>query len=137
MTSIYDAIEAVLKAALPADCRIFPVNMPLQLMDQLARETAKLCTYLIFQDRIRQTASGATPVHDITLEISVYGTLADVDSMANDLTTLLVGQEVTAQGWRFYLRPSQAAGRRDVWDPRIAVKREYIQFQGLVIAPES
>lgn len=134
---IYDAIEALLKSVVPADCRIFQANMPLQMMDSLARETARLCTYLIFQDRIRQNSSGRTPVHDIILEVSFYGSLTDADQMAGDFNAAVIGNSVTSEGWNFILRPSQSVGRRDVWEPRIAVKREYLQLQGIAIEPQS
>ena len=133
---IYDALEALLKSAVPEDCRIFQANMPLQLMDQLARETARLCTYLVQQDRNRMTASGRTPVHEVTIEVSFYGSLADVDDMATALNGILIGNEVEFEGWRFCLYPSPQAGKRDVWEPRAAVKREWLQYKGLAIEPE-
>ena len=133
---IYDAIETMLKAVVPADCRIFHANMPLQLMDQLTRSTAKLCTYLVFQDRIHMNSSGATPIHEITIEFSFYGSLSDVDDMAKDLNTLLVGTEVNAGGWRFILAPAQN-GRQDIWEPRLQVKREWLRFTGFAIEPET
>ena len=131
---IYDASELMLKTALPSDCRIFQANMPLQVMDQLARESAKLCTYLIYQDRVRMNSSGATPVHEINLEISLYGTLSDVDDMVKAINGLCLGSPVSASGWQFILLPAQA-GRRDVWEPRIQVKREWLQFRGFAIEP--
>jgi len=134
---IYDAIEVLLKSVIPADCRIFQANMPLQLMDSLARETTRLCTYLIFQDRVRQNSSGRTPVHEIILEVSFYGNLTDVDQMAGDFNAAVIGKSVMSAGWNFILRPSQSVGRRDIWEPRIAVKREYLQMQGLAIEPQS
>ena len=132
---IYDAIETMLKAVVPADCRIFHANMPLQLMDTLTRETAKLCTYLVFQDRIHLNSSGASSVHEVTIEFSFYGMLSDVDAMAKDLNTLLVGTEVNAGGWRFVLVPAQN-GKQDIWDPRIQVKREWLRYTGFAIEPE-
>lgn len=136
MTTIYDAFEAVLKTALPKDCRIFQANMPLQLMSTLTRETAKLCTYLVFQDRIRVNSSGATPVHEVSIEISLYGTLDDTNSMAASINELLLGQEIKSAGWHFILKSAQA-GKRDVWEPGIQVKREWLQYQGFAIEPES
>ena len=133
---IYDAIETMLKAVVPADCRIFHANMPLQLMDQLSRETAKLATWLIVTDRVRVNTDGSSPVHEVTIEVSVYGTLDDVDAMAYDLNSVLVGQEVSSSGWRFVLVPGQT-GKRDIWDPRIASKREHLQFRGFAIEPNA
>ena len=134
---IYDAIEAMLRAVVPNGCRIFHANMPLQVMDQLQRESAQLCTYLLQQDIIRQNTSGPTPVHEVILEVSFYGSLADVDDMAADLSALLIGNEIEAQGWRFCLYPSPQSGKRDIWEPRIQVKREWLQFKGFAIEPES
>ena len=135
MVTIYDAIETMLKPVLPQDCRIFQADMPLQVMDSLTRESAKLCAYLIFQDRIHMNSSGATSVHEVVIEFSFYGSLADVDSMAAELSALLVGSEVNAAGWRFVLTPAPT-GKRDIWEPRIQVKREWIQYRGLAIEPE-
>ena len=136
MVKIYDAFESLLKTALPKDCKIFAVNMPLQLMDQLSRETAKLATWLIVTDRVRVNTDGSSPVHEVTIEVSVYGTLDDVDAMAYDLNSVLVGQEVSSSGWRFVLVPGQT-GKRDIWDPRIASKREHLQFRGFAIEPNA
>ena len=136
MVNIYDAFELLLKTALPKDCRIFQANMPLQLMDQLTRDTAKLATWLIVTDRVRVNTDGSSPVHEVTIEVSVYGSLTDVDTMAYDLTSVLVGQEMSASGWRFVLVPGQA-GKRDVWEPRITVKREHLQFRGFAIEPNA
>ena len=136
MITIYDAFESVLKAAVPDDCRIFHVNMPLQLMSTLTRETAKLCTYLIFQDRIRLNSSGSTPIHEVSIELSLYGTLEDVNSMAASVNEMLLGQEVNASGWRFVLKQQQA-GKRDIWEPGLQVKREWLQYQGFAIEPEN
>jgi hypothetical protein len=110
--------------------------MPLQLMNTLTRETAKLCTYLIFQDRIHLNSSGATPVHEITIEISLYGSLDEITGMAASVNEMLLGAEVNSEGWRFVLRHAQA-GKRDIWEPGIMVKREWLQYQGLAIEPES
>ena len=136
MVNIYDAFETLIKTALPKDCRIFQANMPLQLMDQLTRETAKLATWLIVTDKVRVNSSGISPVHEVTIEISVYGSLTDVDTMAYDLNSVLVGQETSSKGWRFVLVPGQA-GKRDVWEPRIQVKREHLQFRGFAIEPNA
>ena len=133
---LYDVFEGLLRSVLPDDCRIFQANMPLQLMDALTRESARLCTYLVFQDRIRMNSSGATPVHDVTVEINLYaGTIDDVDTMSRAVSDLFVGKEVTDSGWCFVLYPAQT-GKRDIWEPRIQVKREWIQFRGLAIEPE-
>lgn len=136
MIKIYDAFELLLKTAVPQDCRIFHANMPLQLMDQLTRDTAKLCTWLLFQDRIHVNSSGGTSVHEIIIEISVFGTLDDVDSMARSITEVLVESVVTSGGWKFILTPD-TAGKRDIWEPRIQVKREWLRLKGFAIEPES
>ena len=136
MVKVYDAFESLLKTALPKDCRIFQANMPLQLMDTMQRENVKLATWLIVTDKVRINTDGASPVHEVTIEVSVYGTLDDVDAMAYDLNSVLVGQEVSASGWRFVLVPGQA-GKRDIWDPRIASKREHLQFRGFAIEPNA
>ena len=133
---IYDGIEALLKAVVPTGCRIFHANMPLQVMDQLQRETAQLCTYLVQQDNIRMNSSGPTPVHEVLVEVSFFGSLADVDDMAANLSALLIGNEITAEGWRFCLYPSPQSGKRDIWEPRIQVKREWLQFKGFAIEPD-
>ena len=134
---VYDALEELIRSVVPSDCRIFQANMPLQLMDQLARESARICTYLVFQDRRRQNSSGATLVHDISVEFSFYGSLAAVDDMTTALTGLFTGSIVESSGWRFCLHPNQQSGRRDVWEPRISVKREWLQFEGIAIEPEA
>ena len=136
MVNIYDAFEGLLKTALPQDCRIFQANMPLQQMDQLAREAARLCTWLIVTDRVRVNSDGSSPVHEVMIEISVYGSLEDVDTMATDLKDVLIGHETASCGWRFALVPGQA-GKRDVWEPRIAAKREHLQFRGFAIEPNA
>ena len=134
--TIYEALEALLKAALPADCRIYQGNMPLQVMDQLARETMRICTYLFYQDRIRMNSSGATPVHEVTVEFSCFGSLADANDMAGAISELFIGQEIEAGGWRFCLYPMPNVGKRDIWEPRVAVKREWLQFKGFAIEPD-
>ena len=136
MVTIYEAFEAVIRqAAIPPDCRIFQANMPLQNMDALARESALLCTYLISKDRARLNTDGRTPVHEVTIEVSFFGTLAEVDKMSADLSELLVSSVVTAKGWTFDLVHAPT-GKRDIWEPRIQGKREFIQFQGFAIEPE-
>jgi len=132
---IYDAFESLIRNAVPEDCKVFQANMPLQLMDSLARETMRVCTYLLIQDRVRNTASGSTPVHEVLIEVSFYGSLDDADTMSKDLTAQICGQTVTAEGWSFSLVAGQA-GKRDVWEPRITVKREHLQFRGLAVEPE-
>lgn len=136
MVNIYTAFEAVLKAALPQDCKIFQANMPQQNMDSLARESAKICTYIIYKDRARLNTSGRTPVHEIAVEVSIFGTLAEADKMSNDLTDMLVSQVVESNGWNFDLVHAPT-GKRDIWDQRIQGKREYLQFQGFAIEPET
>ena len=134
--TIYEAIETILKAVLPQDCRIYHANIPLQVQDQLQRETMRLCSYLVFQDRVHVNSSGPTPVHEVIIEFSFYGNLTDASEMANDLTAMLVGDTVTSKGWRFCLYPAPGSGKRDVWEPRVAVKREWLQLKGFAIEPE-
>ena len=133
---VYDALEQLIKGVLPADCKVFQANMPLQIMDSLQRETMRICTYLIYQDRIRINSSGITPVHEVMIEISCYGTLNDVDDMARALNELFIGHELVSLGWRFALYPSPQSGKRDIWEPRVRVKREWLQFKGIVIEPD-
>ena len=134
--TIYEVIEALLKAVLPQDCRIYQGNMPMQLMDQLQRETMRICTYLVFQDRIRMNSSGATTVHEIIVEFSLFGSLSDANDMANSVSELFIGQTVEVGGWHISLFPAPNVGKRDIWEPRVAVKREWLQFKGFAIEPD-
>ena len=131
---IYDAIETLIKAAVPADAKVFQANMPFQIMSTLQREAARIVTYLISADRRRVNSSGATPVHEITLEINFFGTLQDADEMASAFSDLITGEEYTTKGWTIAI---DQQSRRDIWEPQVAVKHVWTQYKGLAIAPES
>ena len=135
MVMSYTDIEALLRSVLPEDCKIFQANMPFQTMDALARASARICTYLVFRDRVHINTSGITPVHQVTIEFSLYGQIEDVDSMAAALAAKFAEASVVSEGWTFDLVPA-SNGKRDVWEPNIQAKREYLQYQGIAIAPE-
>ena len=130
---VYDAIESLIRAAVPSDARVFQANMPFQVMGTLARETARIVTYMITTDRRRVNSSGATPVHEITLEVNFYGSLADADDMANNFSNLVTGEEYKVKKWTIVI---DQQSRRDIWEPQVAVKHIWTQFKGLAIEPE-
>lgn len=134
--SIYDAFEAFLRSVLPEGCKIFQANMPFQQMQSLARETAQVCTWLISADVPRVNSSGRTPVHDMTIEVNLFGTLAEADANANAVIDALVGEQILSEGWDFVLHQARP-GRRDIWEPQVQVKRVWLSFSGLVIEPSS
>ena len=131
---VYDAIEALIRAAVPSDAKVYQANMPFQVMSTLQRETAMIVTYLISADHRRVNSSGATPVHEITIEINFFGTLQDADEMASAFSDLVSGEEYTAKGWTIAI---DQQSRRDIWEPQASVKHVWTQFKGLAIAPES
>lgn len=131
---VYDAIETLIRAAVPSDAKVFQANMPFQIMSTLQRETARIVTYLISADRRRVNSSGATPVHEITIEINFFGTLQDADEMASAFSDLITGEEYTTKGWTIAI---DQQSRRDIWEPQVAVKHIWTQYKGLAIAPES
>jgi len=90
-------------------------------------------TYLITGDRLRVNSSGATPVHEISVDLNFFGTLTDADAMANAFGALASGEEYTTNGWTITI---DQQNRRDIWEPQVAVKHVYMQFKGLAIAPE-
>ena len=136
MVSIYDAFDHLLQSILPKDCRVFRINMPFQQMQSLTRETAKLCIWLITSDVVRVNTSGPTPVHEVSIDISVFGTLEEVNSMSNTITEVLVGSDVESLGWHFVLR-HRIPGKQDIWEPQIQDKRIYLQLTGIVIEPDT
>lgn len=129
---IYDAVTDLLKAVLPEDCRIFHGAVPLQVLDSLQRQAARICVWLISSDQPRVNTSGATPVHEITLEASLFGQLGDIDSMVVSLTEATTGNEIEVDGWTFDI---DVRTRRDMWEAQIQTKRAWLQFRGLVIEP--
>lgn len=130
---VYDAIENLIKAAVPADAKVYQANMPFQVMSTLTREASRIVTYLITADRRRVNSSGATPVHDITVELNFYGSLHDCDDMANAFSDLVTGEEYTTKKWTIAI---DQQSRRDIWEPQVAVKHIWAQYKGLAIAPE-
>ena len=131
---VYNAIEHLIRAAVPSDAKVFQANMPFQVMGTLQREAARIVTYLITADRRRVNTSGATPVHELTIEVNFFGTLTDADSMANAFSDLVTGEEYKVNGWTIDL---DQQSRRDIWEPQVAVKHVWTQFRGLAIGPEN
>ena len=131
---VYDAIESLIRAAVPADAKVFQANMPFQVMGTLQREAARIVTYLITADKRRVNSSGSTPVHEITVDVNFFGSLADADDMANAFSDLVTGEEYKVRQWTIII---DQQNRRDIWEPQVAVKRVYAQFKGLAIAPEN
>ena len=134
MVTIYDAFDAVLKEMLPEDCRLFRLTMPLQLIQSLIRDNVKLCVWSLSSDQIRVNTSGATPVHEVSIDISVFGTLEEAAAMASAILAGLIGSDVESSGWHFVLRQRQP-GKQDLWEPQIQTRREWIQLTGIVIEP--
>jgi len=131
---VYDAVTALLKAALPDDCRIFHGAVPLQVLDSLQRQTAHICVWLITADKVRINSSGSTPVHEITIEASLFGSLEDIDDMASELIALTTGEEIEAKYWTFDI---DLRTRKDMWEPQIQTKRVWLQLAGIAIAPQT
>ena len=127
---VYDALEDLIRAAVPASAKIYQANMPFQVMSTLQRETARIVTYQISADRRRVNSSGSTPVHEITVEVNFYGTLEDADGMAAAFSDLVSGEEYEVDGWTIAI---DQQNRRDIWEPQVAVKHVWTQFRGLAI----
>ncbi len=126
----YEAFEAVLKAAMP-NVPVFQANMPFTKMDELARASVKTATYLFYQDTERVNSSGATGVHDVIIEVNLFGPLDEINRMAADLNTLLLNNDLTVRSWLFCL---SVKDKKDIWEPNIKAKRLWIQYKGLMIA---
>lgn len=129
----YEAFEKVIKTAIP-DTLVFQANMPLIKMDELARSTVKIVTYLFYQDTERVTSSGASGVHDVIIEINLFGPLEEIDRMAKSLNTLLLNDNVSIDTWTFVL---SVKDKKDVWEPNIKSKRLWIQYKGIMIEENS
>ena len=134
VVTIYDAFDSILKSMLPADCKVFRLSIPMQMINSLTRETAKLCVWMLTGDQIRVNTSGATPVHEVTIDVSVFGTLEDASDMANTLLAGFIGKGIEADGWHFELR-QKMPGKQDLWEPQIQDKRVWLQLTGIVIEP--
>ncbi len=128
-TTQYEAFEAVLKEVLPG-VLIYQANMPFVKMDEMARAAVKAVTYLFFQDTERVTTSGASGVHDVLIEVNLFGPLEEIDRMAQILNGALLHQEVESENWCFALNIKD---KKDIWDPNIKAKRLWIQYKGLMI----
>lgn len=128
----YEAFEAVLKSVFP-DVMVFQANMPFVKMDELARAAVKTVTYLFFQDTERVTTSGASGVHDVVIEVNLFGPLDEIDRMAQELNALLLNDDVQSGQWCFTLVMKD---KKDIWEPNIKSKRLWIQYKGLMIREE-
>lgn len=129
---IYKAVETMLKACLPATCRLYHVSAPLQVMDSIKRQDNQLCLWAISTDKQRINSSGLTPVHELTLEVNLVGSLETIDDITGALITLTTGEEIEAEGWTFDI---DQKSRKDYWEPQIQAKRIWLQFAGLAIEP--
>lgn len=125
----YEAFETILKAMLPGTL-VYQANMPFVKMDEMARAEAKAVTYLFYQDIERITTSGASGVHDVLIEVNLFGRLEEIDQMAATLNDLLLNDDVTAERWTFAL---SVKDKKDIWEPNIKSKRLWIQYKGIMI----
>ena len=128
----YDAFEAILKEALPG-VPVFQANMPFQKMDELARAALKTVTYQFFQDVERVTTSGPSGVHDVIIEVNLFGPLAEIDGMATALNSALLSDDVAAPPFLFTL---VLKDKKDIWEAGIKAKRLWLQYKGLMIKGE-
>ena len=133
--TIHEAFENILKETLPGTL-VYPVNMPLLKMDELARAETKMATFLFFLDAERRTTSGPSGVHDVLIEVNLFGKLEEIDEMAETLNDLFLSEDVKsdkpigATGWTFCLTVKD---KKDIWEPNIKAKRIWIQYKGIVI----
>ncbi len=125
----HEAFEALLKSALPG-VPVFQANMPFLKMDELARAEAKTATYLFYKDTERVNTSGASGVHDVVIEVNLFGALTDINALAAALNARLLNGEAQAGDWVFAL---SAKDKKDIWEPNIKAKRIWIQYSGLMI----
>lgn len=132
--AIYDAVEEVLKAVLPQTCKLFHASAPLQMLDSVQRQAAQLCVWSIAADRPRVNSSGLTPVHDLTVEISLVGALEPVDAIAVTITETFTGEELGTQDWTLDI---DVRSRRDFWEAQIQTKRIWLQLAGIAIRNEA
>lgn len=127
--TMHEAFEEILKETLPGTL-IYPVSMPLLKMDELARAEVKTVTYLFFLDNERRTTSGPSGVHDVLIEVNLFGKLDEIDEMAETLNDLFLSDDVSSDFWTFCLT---AKDKKDIWDPNIKAKRIWIQYKGIAI----
>lgn len=125
----YEAFEAVLKSALPG-VPVYQANMPFLKMDELARAAAKTATYLFFKDTERIRSNGASGVHNVIIEVNLFGPLDTLDEMASALTSLFLNTEPKKEPYLFSL---VLQDKKDIWEPNIKAKRVWMQFKGLMI----
>ena len=125
----HEAFEAVLKSVLPGTL-LYQANMPFVKMDELARAEVKAVTYLFYQDNERVTTSGAAGVHDVLIEVNLFGPLEEIDRMAQALNGLFLNDDIRSGGWTFTL---SVKDKKDIWEPGIKSKRIWIQYKGLMI----
>ena len=125
----YEAFEKILKAVI-ANVPVWQANMPFTKMDELARAAARTVTYLFFRDVERIRSGEASGVHDVVIEVNLFGPLEDIDGMAAALNSVLLNEEVETDGWLFSL---VLRDKKDIWEPDIKSKRIWLQYGGLMI----
>ena len=125
----YEAFEAVLKGVFPG-VPVFQANMPLLKMDELARAEVKTVTYLFYEDTERVTTSGASGVHDVMIEVNLFGPLDVIGGMAEALNGVLLSDDVEVSPFTFTL---VLKDKKDVWEAGIKAKRLWMQYKGLMI----
>lgn len=126
----YEAFEAILKGVFPG-IPVFQANMPLLKMDELARAEVKTATYLFYQDTERVTTSGPSGVHNVIIEVNLFGPLSEIDRMAEELNTVLLSDDVEMEPFVFTL---VLQDKKDIWEAGIKAKRLWMQYKGLMIA---
>ena len=128
----YEAFEAILKEAFP-NVPVFQANMPLLKMDELARAEVTTVTYLFYQDTERVNTSGPSGVHDVTIEVNLFGPLDTIDGMAESLNTILLSEDVDEDAYTFTL---VLKDKKDIWEAGIKSKRIWMQYTGLMIVED-
>lgn len=112
---------------------IYQANMPFVKMDELARAAVKVVTYLFYQDTERVTTSGPSGVHDVVIEVSLFGPLEEIDRMGQVLNDVLLHRDVESGNWVFALSMKD---KKDIWEPNIKSKRIWLQYKGLMLNEE-
>lgn len=125
----YEAFESILREAMPGTL-VYQANMPFTKMDELARAAVKTVTYLFYQDTERVTTSGPFGVHDVVIEVNLFGPLEEIDRMASELSALLLSDDVIREQWTFTLGMKD---KKDIWEPNIKAKRLWIQYKGIML----
>lgn len=125
----YDAFEAILKEIVPG-VPVFQANMPFQKMDELARAAVKTVTYLFYQDTERVYMDGPSGVHDVVIEVNLFGPLDEIDRMAGALNAVLLSDDVEKAPYTFSL---VLKDKKDIWEPGIKAKRLWMQYKGIMI----